>query len=409
MDLGVYVHVPFCARRCDYCAFATWTDRQHLATRYVDACLVQVARDFDERGLEPAATVYLGGGTPSALGAGELGRLVAAISRLPDAEVTVECNPGDVDVAMLGELREAGVTRISLGVQSLSQAVLAALGRVQDNAAVLAAVDAIGEAGIDNYSVDLIYGAAGETDRDWVATLQGVLELCPAPTHVSAYALSVEKGTPLARDPARHPDDDVQARRYEIADEAFGAAGLSWYEISNWARPSRRCRHNENYWRQGEYLAVGCAAHGHLAGRRYWNQRTPERYLAAVESGRSPVAGGETLSTEERAFEALELALRTTDGVPAAAFQPGPGGDRWWEGFVDMRDDRATLTLQGRLMANEIATRLTPRAHREAVPRETEPESLYPQRWRETPRRDTLPLGFRRGRANPVDEHEGGC
>ena len=158
-----------------------------------------------------------------------------------------------------------------------------------------AAVAAIGEVGFSSFSVDLIYGARGETDSDWMSSLRGVLALDPTPPHVSAYALQVEPGTPLGRDPKRHPDDDVQARRYELADEALQAAGLAWYEISNWSRPGHECRHNQNYWRQGDYLGIGCAAHSHLDGRRFWNIASPERYMAAVACGRPAVAGEERL------------------------------------------------------------------------------------------------------------------
>jgi len=352
-SLGLYVHVPFCARRCDYCAFATWAGLQHLAKTYTDACLTQLRRAYDE-GLGLAATVFFGGGTPSQLPADELARLLDAIQRRDDAEVTVECNPEDVSVGLLGTYAAAGVTRISLGVQSLAPHVLASLGRRHSPATVPRAVAAIGEVGFDSYSVDLIYGARGETDDDWTATLEGVLALDPAPPHVSAYALQAEPGTALWRDPERHPDDDVQARRYEIADGVFEAAGLGWYEISNWSRPGHECRHNQNYWRQGEYLGVGCAAHSHLDGRRFWNITTPERYMAAVGSNRSAVAGEERLDADQRLLEYLELAVRTCEGVDAAALPD----DEALEGLVQRDKQRAVLTLRGRLLANEVACRL---------------------------------------------------
>ena len=351
--LGLYVHVPFCARRCDYCAFATWAGLNHLAGVYTEACLTQLARAYEE-GLGPAATVFFGGGTPSQLPAGELARLLAAVHRQPGAEVTVECNPEDVTVALLGSYAAAGVTRISLGVQSLAPHVLSSLGRQHSPEHVPRAVAAIGEVGFSSYNVDLIYGARGETDDDWVATLKGVLGLDPPPPHVSAYALQAEPGTPLWRDPDRHPDDDIQARRYEIADGMLGAAGLQWYEISNWSRPGHECRHNQNYWRQGEYLGIGCAAHSHLDGRRFWNVRTPERYIAALSSNRTPVAGEERLDDEERLFECLELAVRTREGVDATALPD----HEMLAGLVTRDADRAVLTLRGRLLANEVACRL---------------------------------------------------
>ncbi len=347
---GVYVHVPFCARRCDYCAFATWTDRSGLMGAYVDACVGELAA----AALPPASTLFFGGGTPSLLPAAAMASVVAAVSRAPGAEVTVECNPDDVTADLLDAYRAAGVTRVSLGVQSMRPHVLAALGRVHDPAVAVRAARLVAGAGFPSWSVDLIFGAAGESDADWQATVDEVLAL--GPPHVSAYALTVEAGTPLAGDPARHPDDDVQATRYLAADEALAGAGLASYEVSNWARPGHECRHNLLYWSQGDYRGIGCAAHSHQAGRRWWNVRTPERYIERVLGGQSPEAAGETLAPEDRRREALQLALRTSRGVPAGSF----GADDLSEldGLVERRGDRLVLTPAGRLLTNEVAVRL---------------------------------------------------
>jgi oxygen-independent coproporphyrinogen-3 oxidase len=351
---GLYVHIPFCQRRCDYCAFATWTDRHHLAAEYVDACIEEFARSEPDGWGEPA-TVFLGGGTPSQLAPDDLVRLVRSFGAPAGAEVTAEANPEDVTPDWLAACSEAGVTRISLGVQSLDPVVLRGLGRLHDPGAVASAVAAIGAAGIGSYSVDLIYGGAGETDDSWLASLTGVLHLDPSPAHVSAYALTVEPGTPLWRDPTRHPDDDDQAHRYELADGALSAAGLSWYEISNWSKPGHESLHNRNYWAQGDYIGIGCAAHSHRAGRRWWNMRTPERYIAAIRAQQPPVAASEMLDDATRALERLELGLRTSDGVPASAL---PMGDEALEGLVEVQGGRAVLTLRGRMLANEVACRL---------------------------------------------------
>jgi oxygen-independent coproporphyrinogen-3 oxidase len=348
---GVYVHVPFCRRRCDYCAFATYTDRDHLMARYVDACVTELEQ-ASATGATPATSVFFGGGTPSRLSAPALTRILRTIDLAPGAEVTVECNPEDVDAARLDAYRQAGVTRISLGVQSTVPRVLEALGRRHGPSAVTAATAAVVAAGFETWNADLIFGAAGESDDDWQQALDDVLGL--APPHVSAYALTVEPGTPLAADLARHPDDDVQARRYERTDAVLGAAGYAWEEVSNWARPGHGCRHNQLYWEQGNYLGVGSAAHSHRDGRRWWNVRTPERYLAAIEAGRSPRAGEEMLDPDQRAFEALALSLRTPAGVPAPAL--AGAGDL--EGLVVFDAGRATLTVRGRLLANEVTTRL---------------------------------------------------
>jgi putative oxygen-independent coproporphyrinogen III oxidase len=347
---GVYLHVPFCLRRCDYCAFATWDDRGHLLDRYAAAVRLEIAAAV-AAGLPAATSVFFGGGTPSLLDAAAVGSLLDALPLAAGAEVTVECNPDTVDAVKLAGYRAAGVTRISLGVQSMVPHVLAALGRTHDPANVRAAVDGVGAAGFDTFNVDLIYGAVGESPGDWENTLEKALALDPP--HVSAYGLTVEAGTPLAADPARHPDDDDQADKYAVADEVLTAAGRAAYEISNWAGPGHECRHNLLYWSQGDYRGFGCAAHSHAAGRRWWNVRTPERYIDLVEAGRSPEGAGETLGAEERRIEGLQLALRTRDGVPAAALPVDE-----LDGLLERRGERVVLTRAGRLLANEVAVRL---------------------------------------------------
>jgi putative oxygen-independent coproporphyrinogen III oxidase len=350
---GVYVHVPFCASRCDYCAFATWTDRDHLMARYAAACVAELRLAATEGELPAATTVFFGGGTPSRLPGDLFAEILGAVARHPGAEVTAECNPEGASTELFAAWRAAGVTRVSFGVQSMAPHVLAGLGRRHDPGAVPGAVALAAEAGFD-VNVDIIFGGPGESDADWAATLEAVLALEPRPAHVSAYALTVEPGTPLAADRSRHPDEDVQARRYAMADAALEEAGLRWYEVSNWAVPGHECRHNALYWRQGDYRGIGCAAHSHRRGRRWWNVRTPERYVAAVESGRSPLAGEETLDAGRRAFEALALALRTSAGVPADALADEPE----LRPLVTRRGGRAVLTVRGRLLADELSRRL---------------------------------------------------
>jgi putative oxygen-independent coproporphyrinogen III oxidase len=302
-------------------------------------------------GMPAATSVFFGGGTPSMVPAGALAAVLDAIPRVEDAEVTVECNPDTVRAELLATYRRHGVNRLSLGMQSMVPHVLAALGRTHDPANVTSAVALARDAGFPTFNLDLIYGAAGESLDDWRRTLDATLALDPP--HVSAYALTVEAGTPLADDPARYPDDDRQAAEYEAADELLTAAGLANYEISNWARSGHECRHNLLYWRQGDYLGFGCAAHSHRSGRRWWNVRTPERYIALVEAGDAPEAAGETLDAETRRLEGLQLALRTRDGVPLAALDAAS-----LESLVEMRGDRVVLTRAGRLVANDISTRL---------------------------------------------------
>jgi oxygen-independent coproporphyrinogen-3 oxidase len=360
--LGVYIHVPFCVSRCDYCAFATWTDRFHLSDDYVRVCAAAARRQL--RADRPATSVFFGGGTPSLLDPAAVGLILEAIPMAEGAEVTIECNPETVNGTKLAGYRHTGVTRLSFGVQSMAPHVLAGLGRRHDPQTVYRAVAAAADAGFAGaYSVDLIMGGAGETAGDWADTLEKVLALDPRPRHVSAYGLTVEPGTPLARDTGRHPDPDDQAGKYVVAHDRLTAAGLDWYEISNWAAPGARCRHNELYWAQGEYLGIGCAAHSHTVdaatgwARRWWNVRTPERYVRLVDQGATGEAAGEDLDPPTRRQEALELALRTSAGVPVDAL-PGWGSDEVLDDLVVEQDDRLVLTVRGRLLANEVAARL---------------------------------------------------
>lgn len=359
LPLGVYVHIPFCATRCDYCDFATWTDRGHLIDEYVDACVADVERQMPTTG-RPATTVFFGGGTPSLIPAAGLARILGAIERTDGAEVTIECNPDSVAPDQLAIYRRAGVNRLSFGVQSMQPHVLAELGRTHDPAGVEQAVHWARAAGFGHINLDLIYGTPCESVDDWRRTLDGALAL--EPDHVSAYALTVEPGTPLGRDIAAGgrtaPDDDDQADKYEIADDTLRAAGFEWYEISNWAQAGGECRHNLLYWEQGDYLAIGAAAHGHAAGRRWWNLRTPERYIAAIRSGVSPAAGEEMLDAPARLEEALMLAIRTRSG---AAIPEGAGpraDDLAADGLLEITGDRVALTRRGRLLASDVTNRL---------------------------------------------------
>ena len=351
---GVYVHVPFCRERCDYCAFATYTDRDHLMERYAAACVLELERAQAGGDLVAATSVFFGGGTPSRLHPDTLCRILDAIPRAEGAEVTVECNPEDADAAHLEAYRRAGATRVSFGLQSTHDHVLAGLGRRRVPGAAAAVSAAVEAAGYPTWNLDLIFGAPAERDGDWARTLEEVLSLEYPPPHLSAYALTVEPGTPLAKDPLRHPDEDVLARRYERAEAVLGAAGYRWEEISNWALPGHECRHNHLYWEQGDYLGIGSAAHSHRAGVRCWNVRTPERYTAAVEAGRPAEAGREVLTPEQRAFEGLSLALRTPRGVPWEALER----PEELEGLVTEEDGRAVLTVRGRLLANEVSARI---------------------------------------------------
>ncbi|MGA1506822.1 MAG: coproporphyrinogen-III oxidase family protein, partial [Ilumatobacteraceae bacterium] len=243
--------------------------------------------------------------------------------------------------------------RISFGVQSMQGHVLASLGRTHDPDNVRRGVDAARGIGL-SFNLDVIYGAHGETVEDWERTVRSVVALDPP--HVSAYGLTVEAGTPLADRPDNHPDDDRQAEMYEVADDLLTTAGLLNYEVSNWARPGHESRHNRVYWNQGDYRGFGSAAHSHDRGRRWWNVRTPDRYVEAIETGRSPQSSEEVLDAETRRIEGLQLALRTRGGVPIEAF--APTDLELLDEMLEVVGERVVLTRRGRLMANEVSMRL---------------------------------------------------
>ena len=351
-EFGVYVHIPFCAHRCDYCAFATWTDRDHLVDAYVDAVVTDIERRV-AAGMRTADTVFVGGGTPTRIDPSLIARIIAANPVSDRPEITVECNPDDVTADMMGVFVAAGVNRVSIGVQSMVGEVLVSLGRTHDPDNVHRAVDHARAAGIGSVNLDLIYGAHGETLDQWRRTVESAIGL--SPEHVSAYGLTVEAGTPLALDPARHPDDDDQADKYLLVDDFLTGVGMENYEISNWSMPGHESRHNRVYWNQGDYAGFGCAAHSHESGRRYWNVRTPDRYIDCVASGADTTAAEENLDQPTRAFERLELSLRTREGVPIGALDEAA-----LEGLVVRRNDRIVLTRRGRLLANEVSLRLNP-------------------------------------------------
>ncbi len=347
---GVYLHVPFCVRRCDYCSFATWTDRDHLIDQYLAACRTQ-ARTASIN-LPDITSVFIGGGTPNLVPADSLMSIFRELPLAPTVEFTVECNPDLVYDQQLETYVAAGVNRVSLGVQSMVPHVLASLGREHNPDNVHAAVQTIREAGITRLNLDLIYGANGESIEDWKTSVESSLSLHPE--HLSTYALTVEPGTPLAEDVDRHPDDDDQADKYLLADDLITSAGLMNYEISNWARPGDECQHNMLYWTQGEYLGLGVAAHSHIAQRRFWSVRTPERFIKAIEKGSSVEAGAEELGPDAWALEGRQLAIRTSEGVPQE-FVPHKVQHLTEPSNVA---GKVKLSVEGRLLANEVSISL---------------------------------------------------
>ncbi len=375
--LGFYLHVPYCATRCGYCDFNTYTatelrgtggvlaSRDNYAATLVDE--VRLAREVLGDDPRPVRTVFVGGGTPTLLAADDLVRMLAAVrdefGLAPDAEVTTEANPDSVDPAYLAALREGGFNRISFGMQSARPHVLRILDRTHTPGRPERCVAEARDAGFAHVNLDLIYGTPGESDDDWRASLDAAIGA--GPDHVSAYALIVEEGTGLARRIRRGEvpmtDDDVHADRYLIAEERLTAAGYDWYEVSNWAKSADgRCLHNELYWRGADWWGAGPGAHSHVGGVRWWNVKHPGAYAAALAGGRSPGAGRELLTAEDRRVERVLLELRLRDGCPLDLLRPqglAAAARALADGLLapgPHAEGRAVLTLRGRLLADAV-------------------------------------------------------
>jgi len=375
---GLYVHVPFCATRCGYCDFNTYTSDElgpgANRAEYAGTAIAELRRAATTLGpdLPTVSTVFVGGGTPTLLPADDLAAVLAAVRDLfpvaDDVEVTTEANPESVTPASLARLREGGFTRVSLGMQSAAEHVLAVLDRRHTPGRAVEAAHEARAAGFEHVNLDLIYGAPGETDADWTASLDAVL--ASPVDHVSAYALIVEDGTRLARRIGRGelpmPDDDVLADRYELADATLRTAGFEWYEVSNWATgDAGRCRHNELYWANANWWGVGPGAHSHVGGLRWWNVKHPAAYADRLASGASPAQDAELLTDADRALETVMLGLRLRDGLPLGALTDvgrARARDAVVRGLLEPaahEAGRAVLTDRGRLLADAVVRDLT--------------------------------------------------
>lgn len=377
---GIYLHVPFCLRRCHYCDFNTYADRGVLIPAYVDALRADI-RAVERAGppaVAPAGravdgdwptfdTVFIGGGTPTLLPTDDLAGIVRAVGDAfplaAEAEITVEANPETVEADQMRTLVDAGVTRVSIGAQSFVAHVLDALGRWHDVDAPLRAVETCRAAGVPRLSLDLIYGTPAESAADWQRSVHTALGTGVG--HLSAYALTVEPSTEYARrvrvGTAVTPDDDVQAERMDQVDAWASGVGLHRYELSNWARPGDESRHNGIYWRGGDWLGIGAGAHGHWQGRRWWSMRSPERYVRAALDGTSTVAGEETPDADERRAERLLMGLRLTDGVSRDAVAPldDAAVERLTRaGLLNEQRGRLALTSAGMRLASAVTLEL---------------------------------------------------
>jgi oxygen-independent coproporphyrinogen-3 oxidase len=373
---GVYVHVGLCRVRCGYCDFNTYTATElgggASQASYADTAIREIELLQEVLGGTPAVeTVFFGGGTPTLLPAADLVRVLGAVrDRLglaADAEVSTEANPDSVTPETLAELRAGGFTRISFGMQSAVPSVLAVLDRTHDPERVPQVVAWARAAGFEQISLDLIYGTPGETLVDWRRSVDAALAC--EPDHVSAYSLIVEDGTALARQVRSGalpmPDEDDLADKYLLADELLSAAGLGWYEVSNWARDAgsdgrgARCRHNELYWTSQNWLGIGPGAHAHVGGVRWWNVKHPTAYAARLVAGTSPAYAREVLDEETRRTERVLLEIRLREGLPLDTLPDRALADSVVaDDLAVVERDRLVLTVRGRLLADAVVRRL---------------------------------------------------
>ena len=375
---GIYVHVPFCATRCGYCDFNTYTAAElgespgASRTTWAEGALAElrlarrVLGDVDL----PVQTVFFGGGTPTLLPPDDLVRVVRAIKDdfglAPGAEVTTESNPESVGPAQLAALRDGGFTRMSFGMQSVRSHVLAVLDRTHTPGRPQQAAAEARAAGFDHVNLDLIYGTPGESLDDWRESL--VAALSAEPDHISAYALIVEDGTRLAtrirRGELPMPEDDDQADKYAVADELLAAGGFDWYEVSNWATTSAaRCRHNLLYWQGGDWWGIGPGAHSHVGGTRWWNVKHPGAWASRLAAQESPAYAREVLDVPTRQVERILLELRLVDGLPLSVLEPAglaAAARNADDGLLTLTESHAVLTARGRLLADAVVRDLAP-------------------------------------------------
>ena len=368
---GIYIHVPFCATRCGYCDFNTYTPAELGGANpdgWLEALRLELGLAASRLGSpQTVDTVFVGGGTPSLLGgdrlAGVLDAIRAHFTLAADAEVTTEANPESTSPGLFEHLRTAGFTRVSLGMQSVAPHVLAVLDRVHSPGRALDAAREAHDAGFGHINLDLIYGTPGESDDDLRRSVDAAVDA--GVDHVSGYALVVEDGTALARRVRRGdiaaPDNDVLAQRYELLDARLSAAGFDWYEVSNWSRPGGECRHNLGYWNGGEWWGAGPGAHGYVGATRWWNVKHPNAYAQSLADGLLPVSDFEQLDADTRHVEDVMLRVRLRDGLPVAVLRDSErmrAETVIADGLAALHADRFVLTDRGRLLADAVVRTL---------------------------------------------------
>jgi putative oxygen-independent coproporphyrinogen III oxidase len=363
---GIYVHVPFCATRCGYCDFNTYTAGElggATPQGWLAAVRAELAMAAGVVGEVAVDTVFVGGGTPSLLGGAGLAAVLDAVrdnfALASDAEVTTEANPESTSPEFFEHIRTAGYTRVSLGMQSVAPAVLKILDRTHSpGRAMQAAAEALA-AGFEHLNLDLIYGTPGEGDDDLRRSVDAALSA--GVDHVSAYALVIEDGTALSRRVNRgeiaRPDDDVLAHRYELLDTWLSAAGLSWYEVSNWSRPGAECRHNLGYWNGGQWWGAGPGAHSFVGNVRWWNVKHPNVFAERLRLGQAPTADFERLDDRDRHIEDVLLRIRLHSGLPLSMLTESErrrAAVAVTDGLLADVGDRLVLTGRGRLLADAV-------------------------------------------------------
>ncbi len=367
MRLSFYVHIPYCIKRCGYCDFNTYTPSELqdgatleiVSNDYIDAVL----RELESAPKDQVPTIFFGGGTPSLLPANDLGRVISAIKArnglTADCEITLEANPDSVTQEKLAAYLAAGFNRISFGMQSAQPHVLAVLDRTHNPANVKRAVDMARAAGFQSISVDLIYGTPGESLEDWRSTVTEALSLDI--DHISAYALIVETGTKLAAQIKRGelimPNDDLMADMYLLVDQMCNAAGLNWYELSNWAKPGKECLHNIAYWKSANWWGLGPGAHSHVDRKRFWNVKHPTAYKQKLLAGESPIEDSEELTAEQLRDESIMLAIRMRTGLALSLLSDTAKDNLAGyksSGHLEIINDAIQLTAQGRLIADRL-------------------------------------------------------
>ncbi|MBO4886320.1 MAG: radical SAM family heme chaperone HemW [Clostridia bacterium] len=353
--IALYIHIPFCARKCAYCDFTSFPGKTHLIPAYLDQLEAEMRASAGRWGELAADTVFLGGGTPSLLTGGQMKRLMDGVRRwftvAADAEITSEANPGTIDAAKLIAFREAGINRLSLGVQSFDDGLLRVLGRIHTAREAEDAVRTAADAGFTNLSVDLMYALPGQTMDQWLSTVETAMAL-PV-RHISCYSLIVEEGTPMKAmaeaSPACLPDEETAVVMQHEAARLLRARGFSRYEISNYALPGFESRHNLVYWRRGDYLGLGCAAHSLMDGERFSNTASLDEYLAGVRAYES-----EKLTARDVYEETVMLGLRTREGVPASILPAAALEKLTRAGLIAVNDDRAAVTEAGADVLNAV-------------------------------------------------------